>query len=595
MGITNRPRGGNTNVRHAAPPPGNSLNKHTRTYLGSSRQQQQTRPRCIDSLVRLSLGILLVIFLVVNDKGLKPKKMHPKRHDDASSSSNSMRRPQRPSNQQQQHKQNHDISNIQSDDTTDSNSFQTVPFNEAVTFDDDVYYLDNGEQQNNEQSNSMDLQLTSTDNADNNDVDDTTTTKDDTTYEQLTTEQKLGMVDDDEFDLTDLHTDTIRTRIAEEIQRLLLNTEFAYNRLWDIYASDGNYFELFEDRTTPQGKAFQWLIQDIQDTNNDKGDNEIVDMDGSNNPTLVQRYVLAVLYFSTLGELPEDEDAMITNPWTQMGSLNFLLNTPQHEHECAWNQHNQGAMYGVKCCTPVVSIVSSTISTLTGGRISAGGAAARVGTASRIAGTNSCKDNAKREVTELFLPELQMRGTLPEEIGFLTSLTVLDLQNNFLDGSLPQSLGLLTDLHYLGLGSNKFTGTVPDTMGSLTKLDTLYLNHNNMDGGDYLKTSICNLKEIEDRHLYRLWADCIRDDDPIQCDCCDVCCDGHLDCAPNVTTRRTSTDESIVDNSGSDDHEVVVDHPPPILQRDKRTKQRKEEREHQAEGWFSKAWSELDR
>ena len=45
-----------------------------------------------------------------------------------------------------------------------------------------------------------------------------------------------------------------------------------------------------------------------------------------------------------------------------------------------------------------------------------------------------------------------LNGTIPTEIGFLTSLTYLNLFNNALAGSLPQEIEMLTGLTGLYLG-----------------------------------------------------------------------------------------------------------------------------------------------
>merc|ERR1711862_309665 len=73
---------------------------------------------------------------------------------------------------------------------------------------------------------------------------------------------------------------------------------------------------------TPQGKAFDWLLNK---------DGRALHPDAEN---LVQRYVLAVLYFSTAGE-----------NWIYGSShwLNAL-------HECHWKRTARCITYGVKQC-----------------------------------------------------------------------------------------------------------------------------------------------------------------------------------------------------------------------------------------------------
>ena len=96
----------------------------------------------------------------------------------------------------------------------------------------------------------------------------------------------------------------------------------------------------------------------------------------------------------------------------------------------------------------------------------------------------------------LELDSLGMQGALVDELGFLPSLTLLDLHNNSLQGSIPYSLGLLTDLEYLDLGSNFFEGKIPSTIGTLTYLVYLGLNDNELSGK--FPRSFEGLENVED-------------------------------------------------------------------------------------------------
>ena len=52
-------------------------------------------------------------------------------------------------------------------------------------------------------------------------------------------------------------------------------------------------------------------------------------------------------------------------------------------------------------------------------------------------------------------------GPIPNELGNLTRLKVLDLHKNNLNGSIPVSLGQITGLRSLDLSGNKLTGSIP--------------------------------------------------------------------------------------------------------------------------------------
>ncbi|KAK6157078.1 hypothetical protein DH2020_011326 [Rehmannia glutinosa] len=64
-------------------------------------------------------------------------------------------------------------------------------------------------------------------------------------------------------------------------------------------------------------------------------------------------------------------------------------------------------------------------------------------------------------------------GTIPEEIGDITTLEDLVLEDNLLEGNLPANLGSLSNLRRLLLSANNFNGTIPVTFGNLRNLTDL--------------------------------------------------------------------------------------------------------------------------
>ncbi|KAK3241448.1 hypothetical protein CYMTET_48799 [Cymbomonas tetramitiformis] len=75
-----------------------------------------------------------------------------------------------------------------------------------------------------------------------------------------------------------------------------------------------------------------------------------------------------------------------------------------------------------------------------------------------------------------------LTGTVPTELGELTSTHYQYLYSNSLTGTVPTELGELTSTHYLWLNDNSLTGTVPTELGELTSLDDLYLFYNSLTG-----------------------------------------------------------------------------------------------------------------
>ena len=93
---------------------------------------------------------------------------------------------------------------------------------------------------------------------------------------------------------------------------------------------------------------------------------------------------------------------------------------------------------------------------------------------------NFCSKNDA--LVSLYQASNALRGTIPDEIGLLTSLNVINLGGNTLSGTVPSQLGSLTALTWLDLSSNDFGGTVPSELGSLTALTSLSLDTNSFTG-----------------------------------------------------------------------------------------------------------------
>ena len=71
-----------------------------------------------------------------------------------------------------------------------------------------------------------------------------------------------------------------------------------------------------------------------------------------------------------------------------------------------------------------------------------------------------------------------LTGTVPPQLGQLTSLRGIQLGVNSLTGRIPSELGNLANLERLSLTRNRFSGTIPVELGNLAKLESLALNWN---------------------------------------------------------------------------------------------------------------------
>ncbi|KAL3941237.1 MAG: hypothetical protein SGARI_000668 [Bacillariaceae sp.] len=171
--------------------------------------------------------------------------------------------------------------------------------------------------------------------------------------------------------------------------------------------------------STPQQLAYDWLINDPSYWN-------------YTDTTLIQRWVLATFYYSTDGDA---WDTDVFPPDVQLGKAAWL----NYSSECLWESTNQGANGDV------------------------------------------CNDNG--EIFALHLRNVGLNGTLPEELGLLTSLEIIFANGNpDLYGTIPTQLGLLTDLEKLQLSNNGVEGTLPTEIGAWTRLSVAGFGNNELVG-----------------------------------------------------------------------------------------------------------------
>lgn len=76
----------------------------------------------------------------------------------------------------------------------------------------------------------------------------------------------------------------------------------------------------------------------------------------------------------------------------------------------------------------------------------------------------------------------KFEGQIPEAIGALYSLYVLNLSHNALGGLIPSSLGNLKQLGSLDLSRNNFSGIIPSQLTQLSFLSVLNLSYNRLVG-----------------------------------------------------------------------------------------------------------------
>ncbi|KAF6142378.1 hypothetical protein GIB67_033805 [Kingdonia uniflora] len=93
-------------------------------------------------------------------------------------------------------------------------------------------------------------------------------------------------------------------------------------------------------------------------------------------------------------------------------------------------------------------------------------------------------DSSSSRVTSLVLPNSQLLGSIPDDLGLIQHLQHLDLSNNFLNGSLPICLfnSSKSELKILSLSNNVISGELPEVAGELKSLQFLNLSDNALTG-----------------------------------------------------------------------------------------------------------------
>ncbi|KFK23706.1 hypothetical protein AALP_AAs68076U000100 [Arabis alpina] len=76
----------------------------------------------------------------------------------------------------------------------------------------------------------------------------------------------------------------------------------------------------------------------------------------------------------------------------------------------------------------------------------------------------------------------RFEGDIPESIGSLKGLIVLNMSYNAFTGHIPQSLTNLTNLQSLDLSQNRLSGEIPPQLGKLTFISRMNFSYNMLEG-----------------------------------------------------------------------------------------------------------------
>lgn len=82
-------------------------------------------------------------------------------------------------------------------------------------------------------------------------------------------------------------------------------------------------------------------------------------------------------------------------------------------------------------------------------------------------------------VVEINLPNNNLEGALPQQLGDLVHLKKIDFYRNKINGSIPISIGNLKNLRQLNLGFNQLSSIMPDTLSQSLSIRKSKLNIRN--------------------------------------------------------------------------------------------------------------------
>ncbi|XP_047944032.1 receptor-like protein 30 [Salvia hispanica] len=86
------------------------------------------------------------------------------------------------------------------------------------------------------------------------------------------------------------------------------------------------------------------------------------------------------------------------------------------------------------------------------------------------------------DFTSIDLSCNNFQGGIPDSLGELNALYLLNLSHNSLTGTIPKSLSNLTGLGALDLSVNQLTGKIPKEIAGLTFLQVMNVSHNKLVG-----------------------------------------------------------------------------------------------------------------
>lgn len=184
------------------------------------------------------------------------------------------------------------------------------------------------------------------------------------------------------------------------------------------------------DPTSAQSRALKWL-----------SGNQF--LSSYSDQRKLQRFVLAVLYYSTNGDSWGKNDLWLSDI-----------------DECNWYFTHGGI------CDSRNTIVALALSS------------------NALNGTLPWTEMGilNRSLVSIDFKENDISGSITDAVGELSGLSGVDLHGNRINGTIPTALGELASTINLDLSQNRLMGTIPSSLSSMKGLQTLSLNENLLRG-----------------------------------------------------------------------------------------------------------------
>jgi Leucine-rich repeat (LRR) protein len=276
-------------------------------------------------------------------------------------------------------------------------------------------------------------------------------------------------------------------RLSPEEKKFQQNA-LRLHSIQDVVLGKGiSHSDDFKDATSAESRALRWISYT---------DPARLDPKTTNATILLQRYVLAVLYYSSYiafevsagkqHPIERDDDVQyqgVPNPgWRRS---DYWMSA---KGICQW--------YGVEC--PPKRIGASLISNgIVKNQYDENGMVLALNmTNNQVYGQLPSSLKALEAMYALDLSHNNIQGTFPNQVGYMFSIKTLYLHQNQMTGAIPADIGFLEQCQDLNLGHNAFTNTIPSEINRLYNLVSLTLQHNQLSGQVPWVSKLANLRTI---------------------------------------------------------------------------------------------------